>query len=494
MAGEVISHVDFVIDADGFRRTGELLGTMDKYMERVQRRAEALSRLTIMPKIRLNDCLCEPLKQIRSKLDALTKKVWMVSLAADFSMDMAIIEEAGTTSGEKFTENFVSAFNTDEVTEKLRKAIEGMVLSPNFGTQAADAGAEAQSKDKGFGAWAKDTMLDWAKDKTKNSLDFGTSKLLDKMLGKQSTATTVIKGMLFGEKDANSATKCCCCEGGSGGIGGPGSGSSRKGKKSNQERSRPKKSQTAATPAASQSATPPSAAKPGKGKGLISFGKNILSRFQGPKGANLGFSSSSHPMGFDLASGGSTKGLAKTALKTGGKLLRPLSVISDIANISSAKPGKERNKAIGGALGGWGGAAAGAAIGSVIPVVGTVIGGAIGGLAGSFAGEWIGKNVGGVAKKASKWLGGILGGKKKEKIDPTPMPPASAIPTPSALPANPGQSTVGLQQPNSIAIQVSLPVGAVQLKVEDKLNYDEISAIIGSKIAVSIQQAMENRA
>lgn len=188
-----------------------------------------------------------------------------------------------------------------------------------------------------------------------------------------------------------------------------------------------------------------------------------------------------------------TSGLAKSTLKLGGKMFRPLSVMTDVASISTAKPGKERNKAIGGALGGWGGMAAGAAIGSVVPIVGTVIGGAIGGLAGSFAGEWIGKNAGGVAKKASKWIGGIFGGKKKEKMDPVPAQPVTAIPMPSTQPINTRQSATGRQQSSPVSIHVSLPVGAVQLKVDDKLNYDELSAIIGSKIAVSIQQAMENR-
>jgi hypothetical protein len=41
---------------------------------------------------------------------------------------------------------------------------------------------------------------------------------------------------------------------------------------------------------------------------------------------------------------------------------------------------------------------------------------------------------------------------------------------------------------------VNLPVGAIQLSVQENVDYDEISVLIGSKITASIQQAMENRA
>lgn len=464
MAGEVISHVDFVIDADGFRRTGELLGTMDKYMERVQKRAEALSRLTIMPKIRLNDCLCEPLRQIRMKLDSLTKSDWIVRLMGSFSFDTSIIESAGTDAGRAFTVKFKEAFNTEEIANELKKSLNNITVNVNLNN-------DGSSDDAKINWWEK-------------ALDFGMDVLSGTISG------IIVDRYSPGKKTKNRTSPP--------NIRGNAGEPTTKSKILTPETA--KKSQTLIDvnerpliSSQTQVSASPSAPKTGKGKGLISFGKNILNRFRGTKDAKLGFSSASHPMGFNLASGGSTKGLAKAALKTGGKLLRPLSVISDIANISTAKPGKERNKAIGGALGGWGGMAAGAAIGSVVPVVGTVIGGAIGGLAGSFAGEWIGKNAGGVAKKASKWLGGFFGGKKKEKVDPVPAQPVTAIPTPSTQQANTRQSATGRQQPSSAAIHVNLPVGAVQLKVEDKLNYDELSAIIGSKIAVSVQQAMENR-
>lgn len=463
MAEEVISHVDFVIDADGFRKTGELLGTMDKYMERVQRRAETLSRLTIMPKIRLNDCLCEPLKQIRSKLDMLTKTDWIIRMMGRFLLDTSIIDSAGLVAGRAFSAKFLEAFDTDKTAEKLKESLNNITVNVNLNN-----GSSSNEKTSG---WEK--ILDFG-------LDILSGTISGYVSNRLSTGKRTRKHPPSPEIDekVNLPTS----------------------KSRIQLPGMENKPQTLidvnGRPLASsqtQTAAPPSASKPGKGKGVFSFGRNILNRIGGPKDANLGFSSTSHPMGFGLASGSSTKGLAKAVLKTGGKLFRPLSVISDISNISTAKPGKERNKAVGGALGGWGGAAAGAAIGSVVPVVGTVIGGAIGGLAGSFAGEWIGKNVGSVTNKASKWLGGIFGSKKKE-VDSAPITSASVISAPSALPANPGRTPAGTsQQPNSVAIHINLPVGAVQLKVEDRLNYDELSGIIGSKIAVSIRQAMENR-
>jgi hypothetical protein len=96
-------------------------------------------------------------------------------------------------------------------------------------------------------------------------------------------------------------------------------------------------------------------------------------------------------------------GAAKGAMRGLGKVAIPLALAYDAYNISTAAPGIERAKAIGGTAGGWGGAAAGAAagaaLGTAVPVIGNVagavIGGIIGALGGSSLGEWIGGKVAG---------------------------------------------------------------------------------------------------
>lgn len=159
-------------------------------------------------------------------------------------------------------------------------------------------------------------------------------------------------------------------------------------------------------------------------------------------------------------------GLAKGA----GKLLRPISMLADVANIATAPP-EQRGRAVGSMIGGTAGTAIGTAIGSVLlPGIGTWVGGAVGGWAGSAAGGWIGdkaKDIGNfmsnategagkalstaadfVSEKTKSMVSGIsdffgFGSKKEEKTvsattvaNPTPVPTGPSIPPayiPSAL-------------------------------------------------------------
>ncbi|MBM6382847.1 MAG: hypothetical protein JSY10_02480 [Paenibacillus sp.] len=159
-------------------------------------------------------------------------------------------------------------------------------------------------------------------------------------------------------------------------------------------------------------------------------------------------------------------GLAKGA----GKLLRPISMLADVANVATAPP-EERGRAVGSMIGGTAGTAIGSAIGSfILPGIGTYIGGALGGWAGSSAGGWIGdkaKDIGNfmsnategagkalstaadfVSEKTKNMVSGIsdffgFGSKKEEKTvsattvaNPTPVPTGPSMPPayiPSAL-------------------------------------------------------------
>ncbi|MEO2205098.1 hypothetical protein ABGV42_15300 [Paenibacillus pabuli] len=100
-------------------------------------------------------------------------------------------------------------------------------------------------------------------------------------------------------------------------------------------------------------------------------------------------------------------GLAKGA----GKLLRPISMLADVANIATAPP-EQRGRAVGSMIGGTAGTAIGTAIGSVLlPGIGTWVGGAVGGWAGSAAGGWIGdkaKDIGNFMSNATEGAGKAL--------------------------------------------------------------------------------------
>lgn len=129
---------------------------------------------------------------------------------------------------------------------------------------------------------------------------------------------------------------------------------------------------------------------------------------------------------------GLMKGLGKRALG-------PLSFIADATAIAIAKPGKERNQAIGSTVGGGIGSTIGGLVGSVIPVAGTMIGSTLGGTVGSFIGEKVGGAITGIGDKfnegketVSKWFSKTFSFGKKDKEAAQPKEPPSSA---AALPA-----------------------------------------------------------
>lgn len=124
---------------------------------------------------------------------------------------------------------------------------------------------------------------------------------------------------------------------------------------------------------------------------------------------------SSSPMGMsNLFSGDGMMGKIGGGFAKGAKrLLGPISMLADVANIANA-PAEERGRAVGSMIGGTAGTAIGSAIGSfILPGIGTYIGGAVGGWAGGEVGGWIGdkaKDIGSFVSNASEGLGNALSG------------------------------------------------------------------------------------
>lgn len=153
-------------------------------------------------------------------------------------------------------------------------------------------------------------------------------------------------------------------------------------------------------------------------------------RSGGGRRSNLitGIMSSSPTAMSNLFSGDGMLGKLGGGFAKGAKrLLGPISMLADVANVATAPP-EERGRAVGSMIGGTAGTAIGSAIGSVLlPGIGTWVGGAVGGWAGSAAGGWIGdhaKDIGNFMSSATEGVGDALSGAAdyvSEKTKKSPM-------------------------------------------------------------------------
>ncbi|MBB6674509.1 hypothetical protein [Cohnella nanjingensis] len=537
MADMKIAGVDFVIDADGFKQTETALQAMDKYMEKLQQRAERLSRIRITPIVKLSDCLCEPLRKIRTSLESLTKKAWVVSVRAQMS-DYSAIVKSGKDAGQAFSASFTDRFDASGIALKVQRALNRATLNAELlggssNTGKTDCCCENSNSKQG---------IDW-KEKI---VDFGSSVLsgyisnkLSDLPSRRSKASPGGNGHVGGRAAPNPAAthSGILRADGNGYYPSPQLQTEVTKKPSLLQRFLPKnkaveqfsgvEEKLAKSPATESTA----AAKiitgnqsvPDTPKKIYGADGNVLSVVS-PESSVKAEPSVSRMVGktksfgsklLDNALLAGSSPLGKGMLKTSkflGKLSKPLGIVSDVAQIATASNGTERAKAVGSVAGGWGGAAAGAAagaaIGSIIPVVGTAIGGIIGGALGGMGGSAIGDFVGG--------LTGRFLGKKKKKKDPVSLPEPDATSGPMNLtggaqgilmgaaiatapakspsaPAKSPSAPAPTPQPPPPSIQI--PTGAVQITVkENNLDYDAIARDIGAKLAASMKQAMENRA
>ncbi|MBE7681098.1 hypothetical protein [Paenibacillus sp. P13VS] len=433
------------------------LRTTGRRLESIYSTAVRLSRLRITPKIGLDDQLSPALDRAIAKLNSFRNQM---------------VKASGTVSVEVKQKVEVAM-------GKLSPASSGPSLSLNIG-----------SNNNTIKNAPKEEEISWIREMAQKSNDF-----LDPLNNATDLLGKFGKGVKFfyekskGKSSSSNTSQCCCCSGGSlvgrlskggakGGKTKSASGGSAKtvaateggkkgpyksGSKSYQERA----TGTAKTPAsdpAKKIITNISDAEQKKLK--VDFDQKLNpNRFgfsaNAPSGSPMSNMSSGNGM-FSKLSGGLAKGA--------GKLLGPISMLADVANVATAPP-EERGRAVGSMIGGTAGTAIGSAIGSfILPGIGTYIGGALGGWAGSSAGGWIGdkaKDIGNfmsnategagkalstaadfVSEKTKSMVSGIsnffgFGSKKEEKIvssttvaNPTPVPTGPSMPPayiPSAL-------------------------------------------------------------
>lgn len=499
MSAEGIASVDLVIDADGIAKTGRALQTLERYMDKLRKRAEALSRVRVTISVKLSDCLCGPMKAIRTKLTELTSRIWEVSVRAKFEMDRKLVEK---------------------LKAKVKVVVETDVKVNVAASATATASAACGCKDKDDGDkgkpwWKK--ALSFLGDAGKDILKDRLKELANNVLGKVSDKKGMgwLKAFLpksDNKNNPNNTVKCICqCKCGGSGYGGNDHGRRRAGRTDTAD-SGTKKSWFSRTKdwIKEKGSKVGGKVKSIGGKGLEmakkiplgSIGKGILAgagkavtlggkALSGAK--SLAKSGASAVLGAGAAIGGKAletakkiplKSIGKGLLKGAGKLLKPLGIAMDVADIATAKPGQERNRAIGRTVGGAAGAAALGAIGTMIlPGFGTMVGSTLGGM----AGEWLGDKVGGSIGK----IKGLFRRKNKNKQK---APEAMPAPSGAISPLSPGSSPV----PNANAsspVNINIPAGAVQLTVQNPdIDYDKIAVEIGARMSVSIKQAVENRA
>lgn len=219
------------------------------------------------------------------------------------------------------------------------------------------------------------------------------------------------------------------------------------------------------------------------------------------------------------------------------------SLLMDAASIITAESGKERSKAVGSSIGSSIGAGAGGFLGSLLlPGYGTAVGAILGGDLGSGAGQWVagivhdliyGKDSSTVSNNPQFSLiktnvkekilyslekqrgGAVATGILPTLISSTQPSPVGNIGIPGIgsstrvpsvpfgfvpTPPTPITPTATMQKQPEVqkqildpTIQVNLPVGAVQLTVnQPELNYDQIASVVGTKITSSVQLAWQN--
>lgn len=442
MAEEVVSRVELVIDGNGLVKMQQTMQSLDRYMERMQWRAQMLSRLQFSTVQRALDRIANVTHAIYRRLQMLTQPI---VITVKPNVDLPLFASQGAAAGKQFADAFEQALNIDSLAEKMKTSLNDVVVNVQFKT--------GYKEDSKGGEELKNFLIGIA-----------SSLAATGMIRAVKNRGKLIGGLrnLFNKKPKGPPPT-----GGGGGPNKPSGGAAAVQSKpvTDLEAYKNKKA------AIGRWVPKPPPETPGQ-----------VVKFPSPKLPDAKQTSGFRSLNLNVAS------VAKTAFKTAGKIFKPLSYVTDAATIATAGPGKARNKAIGSMVGG----AIGAAVGSLVPGAGTVVGGMIGGYLGELAVEipW---------KKIGKGLTfGLLGKKKTGKAA---SEPPGQLPVPLRQLADPGLTYAASSarnpsgsQPASPTIHVHLPVGAVQLKVEDRLDYDRIAAVVGSKISDSIQRTMENRA
>ncbi|MCZ1263414.1 hypothetical protein PTQ21_11315 [Paenibacillus marchantiae] len=470
----------------GLSKSNAEMRTTIQYLDQIQRSTERLGRVRYQSLIKVNNELRTTGRRLESIYSTavrisrlrITPTIGLIDKLSP-ALDRALVKL------NSFRNQMVKASGTVSVEVKQKVEVAMGKMSPASGPSLS---LNIGSNNNTVKNAPKEEEISWIREMAQKSNDFldPLNNATD-LLGKLGSGVKFFYEKIKGKSSSSNTSQCCCCSGGSlvgriskgrakggktknagggnaktvaateGGKKGP----YKSGSRSYQERA-PGTVKTSASDRAKKIITNMPHAEEKKLK--MDFDQKLNPNRHGFS-ANLPGSPMSNMFSGNGMFGKLSGGLAKGA----GKLLGPISMLADVANVATASP-EQRGRAVGSMIGGTAGTAIGSAIGSfILPGIGTYIGGALGGWAGSSAGGWIGdkaKDIGNFMSNATEGAGKALstaadfvsektkniasgisnffsfGSKKEEKTvsattavaNPTPVPSGPSMP-PAYIPS-----------------------------------------------------------
>lgn len=544
-----ISRVDSLFERA--QRRGTALGKMniaptlalnDKlsdHLTRIENRLQGLNRTTISPSLHIADRATAEIAGVAAYLKTVTETKWMINFEAiswgklfsgSFSdwlkgqnlmtsikeqlSNPEVFQESGTLAGQQFFQSFLEAIDPEQIAEKFKE----LELNANVNLSGGS------DSDSGWGGFWKDVLKDSISGTASGLLTAGLLGIGGK-IGKKINKNkkfNELKKRFFGGDSGNNENKHI----------------------------ENKKTPSTKTEKFSFSNTVDKLkeTKEWGEKNLKKFG-NFLSE-TGGEAKKFIKGDSSLKLVPDLTKGIDYKGyiikpipnLSDYKLKI-SKGIALYGLLMDATNIITAESGKERSKAVGSSIGSSIGAGVGGFFGTLLlPGYGTAAGAILGSDLGSGAGQWVagivhdliyGKDSSTVSNNPEfsfiktnvkekimdslekQRVGAVATGILPTLISSTQPSPVGNIGIPGVgsstrvpsvpfgfvpTPPTPITPTATMQKQPEVqkqildpTIQVNLPVGAVQLTVnQPELNYDQIASVVGTKITSSVQLAWQN--
>ncbi|MDN4600379.1 hypothetical protein P5G61_03995 [Paenibacillus sp. F6_3S_P_1C] len=409
----------------GLSKSNAEMRTTIRYLDQIQRSTERLGRVRYQSLIKVNNELRTTGRRLES-IYSMAVRISRLRITPKIGLDdrLSPALDRALAKLNSFRNQMVTASGTVSVEVRQKVEVAMGKMNPASGPSLA---LNIGSNNNTVNNTAKEEEISWIREMAQKTNDF-----LDPL----NNATDLIGKLknLFGTSkgSSGSVSQCCCCSGGSllgrlsrGGAkgskaknSGGGStksvatsesskkGSYKSGSRSYQERA----TGTVASPASNPAKKIITNVSPAEAKKLrVDFDQKMNPNRLGLSANQPSSSSMSKLFSGNGMFGKLSGGLAKGA----GKLLGPISMLADVANVATVPP-EERGRAVGSMIGGTAGTAIGSAIGSVLlPGIGTWVGGAVGGWAGSAAGGWIGdksKDIGKFMSNATEGVGNALSG------------------------------------------------------------------------------------
>lgn len=509
---------------------------LSDHLTRIENRLKGLNRTTISPSLHIADKATAEIAGVAAYLKTVTETKWMINFEAiswgklfsgSFSdwlkgqnlmtsikeqlSNTEVFQESGTMAGQQFFQSFLEAIDPEQIAEKFKELELNANVNINGGSDS----------DSGWGSFWKDVLKDSISGTASGLLTAGILGIGGKIGEKinNNKKFNELKNRFFGGDSGNNKNKHI----------------------------ENKKTPTTKTEKFSFSNTFKETKKWGE-ENLNKFG-NFLSK-KGEEAKKFIKGESSLKLVPDLTKGIDYKGdivkpfpnISDNKLKI-SKGIALFSLLMDATNIITADSGKERSKAVGSAVGSSIGGGVGGFLGTLLlPGYGTAAGAILGSDLGSGAGQWVagivhdliyGKESSTVSNNPEfslirtnvkekildsiekQRVGAVATGIFPTLISSTQPSPVGNIGIPGIgsstrvpsvpfgfvpTPPTPITPTATMQKQPEVqkqildpTIQVNLPVGAVQLTVnQPELNYDQIASVVGTKITSSVQLAWQN--